>query len=298
MLMLTIRETPQKTLEYVKGNRVFQTPSLKTARIKVSAVIITHNESKNLRRTLTQLHWCDEIIIVDSYSTDDTVAIAEEFGCRVFFKVFEGYGAQKRYAVALANNDWVLNIDADEVLSDDLVREIMQEFRKGPSCSGYRLPMNLVFLGREFRYGKESQRYFLRLFNKTAGNWNDSVVHEKIELQGTIGRMEGKMLHYSYHNLQQWYDKFGRYTTMSAEGAVRKGKKKSIAAVLFALPWYFFRYYFIERNILNGTEGFYWSVLSSLSHFTKYIKIRELQTPSSSRQAASFLSYKASACQD
>jgi glycosyltransferase involved in cell wall biosynthesis len=225
---------------------------------------------------LTQLYWCDEIVIVDSFSTDDTVAIAGEFGCRIFFKKFEGYGAQKRYAVALAKNDWVLNIDADEVLSDKLVREITQEFRKGPSCNGYQVPMNLVFLGKEFRYGKESQRYFLRLFNKTAGNWNEAVVHEKIEIQGNIGRMDGKMLHYSYHNLQQWYDKFGRYTSMAAEGAFKKGKKKSMAAVLFALPYYFFRYYFIERNLLNGAEGFYWSVLSSLSHFTKYIKIREL----------------------
>jgi len=274
--MLTVQETPQKTLEYVKGNRVFLTPSFAPAKTKVSAVIITHNESKNLRRTLTQLHWCDEIIILDSYSTDDTVAIAKEFGCRIFFKPFEGYGSQKRYAVALARNEWVLNIDADEVLSDELVREIIKEFRKGPTHSGYQLPMNLVFLGREFRYGKESQRYFLRLFNRTAGNWNEAVVHEKIELQGTIGRMDGKLLHYSYHTLQQWYDKFGRYTSMAAEGAVRKGKKKSMVAVLFSLPWYFFRYYFIERNILNGTEGFYWAVLSSLSHFTKYIKIREL----------------------
>ena len=274
--MLTIRETPLKTLEYVKGNRVLSSSLFAIGKIKVSAVIITHNESRNLRRTLAQLHWCDEILIIDSYSTDDTVAIAEEFRCRVLFKAFEGYGAQKKYAVAQAKNDWVLCIDADEVLSDSLVREIVQEFRQGPSCLGYQLPMNLVFFGREFRYGKESQRYFMRLFNRTAGSFNEATVHEKIELRGKVGRMENRILHYSYSNLQQWVDKCSRYTTLAAEGAAKKGKKKSVMAVLFALPYYFFRYYFIERNLLNGLEGFYWSVLSAAAHFTKYIKIREL----------------------
>jgi glycosyltransferase involved in cell wall biosynthesis len=274
--MLTVRETSLKTLEYVKGNRVFQSSLYAIGKIKVSAVIITHNESRNLRRTLAQLNWCDEILLVDSHSTDDTAAIGEEFRCRVLFKTFEGYGAQKRYAVSQAKNDWVLCIDADEVLSEALVREIMIEFSKGPSCLGYRLPMNLVFLGREFRYGKESQRYFMRLFNRQAGNFNEATVHEKIELEGKVGRMQNKILHYSYGSLQQWIDKCGRYTTLAADGAVKKGKKKSVVAVLFALPYYFFRYYFIERNILNGLEGFYWSVLSALAHFTKYIKIREL----------------------
>jgi glycosyltransferase involved in cell wall biosynthesis len=274
--MLIVRETPPKTLEYIKGNRVFPSLPFVPAKIKVSAVIITHNESRNLRRTLTRLYWCDEIILVDSYSTDDTVEVGQEFGCRVLFKTFEGYGSQKRYAVAQAKNDWVLCIDADEVLSDALIREIGEEFRKGPSCLGYQMPMNLVFLGREFRYGKESQRYFMRLFNRAAGNFNEATVHEKIELKGKIGRMENGILHYSYSSLQQYIDKCSRYTTLSAEGAVKKGKKKSVPAVLFALPYYFFRYYFIERNILNGLEGFYWSVLSAQAHFTKYIKIREL----------------------
>lgn len=275
--MLTIRETPE-TLEYVKGNRVFQSIFQPPVPVKVSAVIITRNESRNIARTLNQLYWCDEIVIVDSYSTDDTVDICRQFGCRVLQRTFDGYGAQKRYAVAQAANDWVLCIDADEVLSDALIREIKREFRSEPACAGYELPMNLVFLGKEFRYGKESQRYFMRLFNKKAGTFNEATVHERIELQGKIGRMKHKILHYSYDSLQQWFDKSGRYTTMGAEGAARRGKKKSVGAVLFALPFYFFRYYFLERNILNGLQGFYWSFLSALSHFMKYVKIRELQS--------------------
>src|SRR5882762_6920694 len=173
--MLTLKKTPTKPLEYITGNRGFKSRFAPGA-IKVSAVIITRNESRNIRRTLSKLHWCDEIVIVDSYSTDDTVAICEEFGCRLFFKTFEGYGAQKKYAVSKANNDWVLCIDADEVLSDALAFEIMKELDRNRSFVAYELPMNLVFLDKEFRYGKESRRYFLRLFNKHSGGFNEGLV--------------------------------------------------------------------------------------------------------------------------
>src|SRR5579859_4130201 len=121
--MLTIRETPQVPPEPLLGRRGFFAYP-RTGRVKLSAVIITYNESRNIRRTLSRLYWCDEIVILDSHSTDDTVAICQEFGCKVYFKAFEGYGTQKRYAVDLAKNDWVLCLDADEVLSDALIAEI------------------------------------------------------------------------------------------------------------------------------------------------------------------------------
>jgi len=251
-------------------------PALTGAR--VSAVIITYNEARNIRRTLSQLYWCDEIVIVDSFSTDNTLDICKEFGCGIFFNAFEGYGAQKRFAISKAKNDWILCIDADEVLSRDLIQEIREMLTANNTYSGFMFPMNLVFLGREFRHGKESGRYFLRLFNKQAGTYNQALVHEKLELKGRTERLHGKMLHYSYANLRQWNEKCERYSTLSASEAARKGKNKSILAVLIALPYYFFRYYFLERNFLNGLEGFYWSVLNAQYHFLKYLKIRELHT--------------------
>lgn len=274
--MLTIRETPQAPPDQILGRRsIFAHPQ--TGKVKISAVIITYNESRNIRRTLSRLYWCDEIVILDSHSTDDTVAICQEFGCKVFYRKFDGYGSQKRYAVALAENDWVLCLDADEVLSEALIAEIRSKFRQEPACVGYEMPMNLVFLGKEFRYGKESQRHFLRLFHRGRGGFTDARVHEKIELNGKIGKMSNALLHFSYNSLNQWNEKMERYTTLGAEEAVRKGKNKSSLALLIALPYYFIRYYLIERNFMNGLEGFYWSVLSSYYHFTKYAKIRELQ---------------------
>lgn len=287
--MLTIRETPEVSPEQLLGRRDFfagpRTGRVNEegnnyvhnpARLGVSAVIITRNESRNIRRTLSRLYWCDEIVIVDSYSTDDTVAICREFGCRIYFKEFEGYGAQKKFAVEQALNEWVLCLDADEVLSEGLIREITREFQNDPDCAGFQLPMNLVFLGKEFRHGKESQRYFLRLFRKSKGNFNEARVHEKIELEGKMGKMNHSLQHYSYNSLRHWIEKMDRYTTLGAEEAVKKGKNKSIWALIFALPYYFIRYYFLERNFLNGLEGFYWSVFNSYYHFTKYAKIREL----------------------
>jgi glycosyltransferase involved in cell wall biosynthesis len=277
--MLTIRETPARPLEYINGNRGSR-PRYAPGVIKVSAVIITCNESRNIRRTLSKLHWCDEVVIVDSYSTDDTVAICEEFGCRIFFKTFEGYGAQKKYAVSKAGNDWILCIDADEVLSDALIIEILAALGGNHSFAAYELPMNLVFLDKEFRYGKESRRYFLRLFNKQSAGFNEGLVHEKIEVEGRTGRMENKILHYSYDDIGQWHEKCGNYTTLGARGTVSRGGTRSVLAVVCALPLYFIRYYFVNLNFLNGLQGFYWSAFSSYSHFMKYVKIRELSKAS------------------
>lgn len=277
--MLSIGETPGVLSEHLLGRRDF---GLFPPKTPVSAVIITRNEGKNIRRTLTRLHWCDEIVVVDSYSTDDTVAICREFGCRIYFKTFRGYGFQKRYAVSLASNDWVLCLDADEVLSTELVAEMRHEFRSQPRHSGYALPMNLVFLGREFKHGKESRRYFLRLFRKSQGNFNTARVHERIELTGTVGKFNCSLQHYSYDSIAHWIAKMDRYTTLSAEEALKRGKTKSTLQLAVALPYYFLRYYFLERNFLNGLEGFYWSVFNSYYHFTKYTKIKEGHAPATS----------------
>ena len=244
--------------------------------VKVSAVIITYNEEQNIANTLSQLYWCDEIIIVDSNSTDNTIKICKEFGCKIFYRDFEGYGAQKQYAVSLAINDWVLCIDADEVLTDNLVEEITDNLRINTGVAGFAFRMNLVFLNKEFFHGKESGRYFLRLFNKKAGNFTSDKVHEKIVVAGPIKKLHHIIKHYSYCSIQQLIEKHNRYSTYSADMAFNKGKKKSLFPVLFGLPYNFFKYYFLELNCLNGSKGFYWSAFSAYYHFSKYIKLREL----------------------
>lgn len=245
---------------------------------KVSAVIITYNEEANIRRTLQQLHWCDEIVIVDSYSTDNTVSICREFDCTIYFKEFDGYGDQKRFAVSKASHNWVLCIDADEVLSPQLVREIISiSPAEAQLHAGFSFRMNLVFLGKEFRHGKESGRYFTRLINKQLGGFTNDKVHEAIRVNGPVKKLNHIILHYSYTSLHQCLEKNNRYSTYSAEMAFSKGKDKPMLVILLGLPFNFIKYYFIERNMLNGVKGFYWSVFSSYYHFSKHVKLKELR---------------------
>jgi glycosyltransferase involved in cell wall biosynthesis len=242
---------------------------------KVSAVIITYNEEQQIERTLSKLHWCDEIIIVDSYSTDRTVEICYSKRCKVLFRHFDGYGSQKQFAVSQAKNDWVLCVDADEELTDELVQEVIGLTEADKQYSGFAFRMNLVFLGKEFLHGKESGRYFLRLFNRQKGGITADKVHEGIHVEGPVKKLNHIVRHYSYTSIYQYLEKFNRYTRFAAEMGKRKGKHRSTFIIILAIPFNFTKYYLLERNFLNGLKGFYWSVFSTFYHFVKYAKINE-----------------------
>ena len=243
----------------------------------ISAVIITFNEERIIANTLKQLYWCDEIIIVDSYSNDDTAEICHQFGCKVFSRHFEGYGDQKRYAVSLAKNDWILCIDADEVLTDKLINEILSINLEATPYVGFSFPMNMFFLNKEFAFGHESRRHFLRMFNRKSGGFQENNVHESIKLNGPVKKLNGLVQHYSYYSLRQYLEKFNKYTSLSAEMAYKAGKKRSLPMALLALPYNFFKYYLLDRNFLNGFKGLVWSILSTCYHFVKFVKLKELQ---------------------
>jgi len=243
--------------------------------IKISCVIITLNEEENIRRSLNAVKWCDEIIVVDSGSDDKTIAICNEYKCKVYHKDFNGYGEQKRYTVSLANNDWVLNIDADEVVSAELRHEIENIFNNGMiNYNGFALPRSLFFLGKKFKYGKESKEYYIRLFNKNFGDFSWDKVHEKVELDGEYKKLIGELYHFSYLNIEQYFRKFNSYTTKAATALHDKGKKgRSPTTIVFSFPVYFFKNYFVNRNFLNGIPGFLWALFSSLYPVIKYFKL-------------------------
>jgi glycosyltransferase involved in cell wall biosynthesis len=249
----------------------------------VSVVMITYNEAANLRRTISQLSWCDEIIVVDSFSTDGTDQIARDMGCKLIRRVFESYGNQKSFAITQTKNDWVLCLDADEFLTNDLVEEIKRELLHPGNIQAFAFPSNLVFRKQRFRFGRESKRLVVKLFDRNSCQMSDDRVHEKIIVRGRVKNLQGRLLHYSYRDITQYFDKFDRYTDWCAEKYFLNGKRKSATLILISLPYYFLTYYLKDRNILNGLNGFYWSVLMAFYHFVKYVKLEELVQENVSR---------------
>lgn len=246
---------------------------------RLSAVIITYNEAQNIVRTLDSLAWCEEIVVVDSGSTDDTVVLCEARGCRVLYHPFSGFGRQKQFAVAQARHDWILSVDADEVITDELREEIMAIFAGGKiGRVGYYLPRTLVFMGRVFRHGNENRHGFLRLFDRRAGGFNDAPVHEAVGIsKGDVGRLRGTMLHYSYRDIEQYFVKFNRYTSLAASRLRTQGRHANRALIVLRFPVTFIQSYFLKANFRNGFPGFVWSFLCGIYPVIKYLKLYELE---------------------
>lgn len=244
---------------------------------KISVVIITLNEERIIEKCLSKLTFADEIIVVDSGSQDSTVALCEKFGAQVFYNKFEGYGTQKQFAVAKTRNNWVLSVDADEILNDELIVAIKQAMNHNKRDNvAYYIRGQHVFLNKKFKYGSQSNRYYLRMFNKSYGNFNSNTVHESIIVAGKKDKLKGSFLHYSYESLEDYFAKFNRYTSLYARGKAEKNKKYSFIQILLKSKFEFFKIYFIDRNFMNGKEGFYWALFSAFYTITKCVKTNEL----------------------
>jgi len=246
---------------------------------KLSVVIITHNEEENILRCLTSVKdLADEIVVVDSLSTDRTAEICRSFGCNVVTHPFEGYGQQKQFAVDQAGNDWILSLDADEVVTEELKQEIRNLMKHETfPCDGYQIPRSLFYMGKVLRYSGTGNELLLRLFNRTKGRFTVVKVHEGIEVNGSISRLNGRIIHYSYRDLSHHLQKINTYTTQAAEGYISRGKSFSKAWVVFKFPVSFFVFYIIRRGILDGYPGFLWSVFAALYGSLKVAKTIEMQ---------------------
>ena len=243
---------------------------------KISVVIITLNEEKIIEKCLSKLKFADEIIVVDSGSLDKTVAICEEFGAKVFYNKFEGYGLQKQFAVAKTKNDWVFSLDADEILTDELINEIQTIFsQKEINYNGFYMQGNHVFMNKIFKYGHDNHHFYLRLFNKKFGNFNSNAVHESVLVEGNLHKLKYAFLHYSYDSIEVYIKKLNNYTNLLSKMNYEKRKKYSVFGIIFKSIFEFIKKYFIHLNFLNGKEGFIWSYYSAIYTFTKCVKTNE-----------------------
>lgn len=243
---------------------------------KLSVITLTMNSERSLEATLRSVSgWADELIIVDSGSVDRTVEIAEKFGCKVFHKKLQGFGEQKSYGVSQSSNDWVMIVDSDEVVTDELKKEISIRLVNA-DVKGYKVPITLVFMGRVMRYGREHKMPHLRLFDKGSGNYNTSKVHEDVRLNGEAGSLDNHILHYSYADLNEYFKKFNYYTSLAAEDLKNKGRRTNTFEIVIRLPVQFFQTYFLHLNFLNGYPGFIWSLCSAFYPVVKLAKLKEL----------------------
>ena len=244
----------------------------------LTVILITLNEEQRLRACLSSLPRNCEIVVVDSGSTDRTVALAKEYDAKVVQRTFTNFADQKNYAIGLATQPWILAIDADEVLHPDLrnaIESIVLNQKNGTKHAAYRLRRKLVFMDRLMNFGKTNDQP-IRLFCRSKALF-ENPIHERLKVAGIVGKVrKGFIFHHSYRNLEDYFSRFNRYTSRIAEEHWRAGKGASVAHIMVR-PWFEFLYRYIVRlGFLDGYPGYIYALNSSLYTLTKYAKTREL----------------------
>ena len=244
-------------------------------KLPISLVIITLNEEANISDCIKSCDFADEIIVVDSFSKDNTVKKAESLGAKVISKAWAGFGPQKHLATSLAKNDWILSLDADERLSPELKKEIISRFITLDPGTAYKLPRLSRYLGRWIRNGGWYPDYQTRLFNKKHSQWNQSLIHEKIENPKTACFSE-TIQHFVFNEISQHVLTNNKYSGLQAAEMHQKGQRFSYFHWL-TKPWVkFIECYFIKQGFRDGTPGFFIAVSAGYSVFLKWAKLWEL----------------------
>ena len=244
--------------------------------MKLSIGLITYNEEKNLARTLDSIiEIANEIVIVDSGSTDKTLGIADRYSASVYSEDWKGYGMQKNSVIEKCSGEWILLIDADEEISKELRNKIKEIISNKSSSKVYKTNFTAVCFGKKIRHGGWSNHYRVRLFQNGAGKYNDREVHEKFITNEEIGIVKEEIYHHTYENLEDYFNKFNRYTSESANQYKKQNKKKSFVLFYLDSLFKFFRMYILKLGFLDGYEGYLLAKLSSFYVFTKYAKLKE-----------------------
>ncbi|MFQ5456173.1 MAG: glycosyltransferase family 2 protein [Nitrospirota bacterium] len=243
----------------------------------ISATVITYNEEENIRECLESLNWVDEIIVVDSFSGDETVSICREFGAKVYQHKWRGFAYQKNLSIEKASNEWILSIDADERVTPELCDEIKGIFGNQQIFNGYYIPRKNYFLGREIRYGGWYPDYTIRFFNRQHGRFGLREVHEKVCINGETGYLQKEIKHYSYRGISEYILRMDRYAALSAIELKKKGVIFSVSDLLFRPPLTLFKMYILKQGFRDGIHGLLLAGLYASYTFLKYAKLWEIE---------------------
>lgn len=243
----------------------------------VSVIVITRNEERNIRECLASARWADEIVVVDSGSTDGTVAAAREFTPKVLERSWEGYAESKNVALGQVRNPWVFWLDADERITPELAQEIEMTVSGSPAHAAFTVPRKAYFLGRWIRHAGWYPGRVVRLFRKDRAGFSADRVHERLIVNGSIGALRSDLLHFTDPTLEHYFAKFNRYTGLAAEDLAATGRRPSVFRMITNPLWTFLRMYVVRRGFLDGIPGLILCVLSAGYVFTKYAKFWELK---------------------
>lgn len=239
----------------------------------ISALAITYNEEVNIERYIKNLSFADEIIIVDSFSTDNTEALAKLHNVTFIKRKFDNFSAQKNYAISLAKHDWVTFFDLDEIIPDALAKEIITTVKSNPKEKAFRVKRDFHFMGKRIKYSGFQTDIAVRLFDKNHCKYNGKLVHEVIETSATVGKLKQHVKHQTYKDFDTYNEKLSLYSKLQAEALYKKNVRPNLYHFLFR-PWYrFMHQYFLRFGFLDGKEGFIISYVHAFSVFKRYIQL-------------------------
>jgi len=243
------------------------------SRTRISAALITRNESANISDAIKSLSFADQIVVVDTGSIDDTVEIAGKLGAEVHNVEFEGFGKTKNKALDYCREDWVLFIDADERVTPELAEKIIKAANNESAAAGFLINRLTYFLGKPVRHSGWFPDYILRFFKRENGRFSSNLVHECVQVKGPISKLEGLLLHYSYGSLEQYLDKLNEYSSLSAKEMFERGKKSNFLDPVFRPILTFLKMFVFKAGFLDGMNGLILAILSSYHVFVKYAKL-------------------------
>ena len=244
---------------------------------RVSVTIITLNEADHIAGAIESASWADEVVVVDSGSTDGTLDIARAKGAAVSTRAWTGYVDQKNHAASLASNDWVFSLDADERITPELASEVRAVLRVEPPHRGHRVPRVTFHLGRWVRTTDFYPDYQTRLYDRRAARWQGKYVHESVRVDGELGQLHNELQHYSYRNLSDHLERINQYTTLAARQMHEAGRRASPLDILLHPPAAFLRNYVLRRGFMDGTAGLTLSLVNSYTVLLKFAKLWEIQ---------------------
>jgi glycosyltransferase involved in cell wall biosynthesis len=246
--------------------------------VKLTVTVITFNEAAHIQDALESVAWADELLVVDSGSTDGTADLARARGARVVVREWPGYSAQKNFAAESASHDWILSVDADERVTPELGAEIRELMVRGPAAAGYRVRRVTQYLGRWIRTTDWYPDYQLRLYDRRAGKWNGRRIHESVQLQqGDLSTLRGELQHYAYRDIAHHLRTIDAYTTLAAGQSDEQGRRTTPLAMALHAWFAFVRNYILRGGFRDGGPGLIISILNSYYVFLKLAKLWERQ---------------------